>query len=103
MPIKVTPPDTLHLVRLAKATPNAPVALPGTDGRMTSVHLATRLPDAPLDRWYVCLAGEVLVDLPYGAFVHLRAGETARVTAGTARTLTPVREATVLVVDHTGP
>ena len=97
MPTGVTPPDTLHLVRLARATPDRTVALPGTR-TLATLHLARPYRDEAVQRWYVCLSGEVLLDLPHGAFVHLRTGETARLEAGMTRTLTPVREATVLLV-----
>ena len=93
-----TSPEALHLARLAKATPDAPLDLPESGGALATLHLTRRRPDEARDCWYVCLVGEVLIDLPVNQFVRLRAGETYRVPAGIVRTLTPVGEATLLVI-----
>lgn len=92
-------PLALHLARLAKATPDQPLDLPDSAGALRTVHLTRKRPDEARERWYVCLAGEVFVDLPHGNFVHLHAQEVCRVEEGTARTLTPVGEATLLILD----
>jgi len=98
MPTRVPQPEALHLTRLAKATPDEALELPGTGGALRALHLTRKQQADDMDCWIVCLAGEVLIDLPSNAFTHLRAGETCRVPADTPRSLTPVREATVLIV-----
>ena len=55
------------------------VQLPGSPARVLGLTGRT-VETAPGD--LVCLAGEVVVDLPAGAFVRLRAGEALRVGGG---------------------
>lgn len=98
MPDRIATPASLHLARLAQATPDAPLELPESGGRLSSLHLTHKHSLEPIEAWYVVLSGELLIDLPHGQFVHLRAGETYRAPAGLARTLSPVREASVLIV-----
>lgn len=88
-------PEALHLVRLAQATPDHTLDLP--HGALRTLHLTRKRQDEARAGWYICLAGEVLLDLPHGDFVHLRAGEGCRLGPDTPRTLTPVGEATLLL------
>ncbi|AFZ68724.1 hypothetical protein [Deinococcus peraridilitoris] len=94
----VARPPALHLARLSQATPDEALDLPESGGALCTLHLTRKRSDEAQGCWYVCLSGELLIDLPHGNFVHLRAQETCRVPEGVARTLTPVREATVLVI-----
>lgn len=48
------------------------------------------------DLFYLVLDGEVVLDLPQKAFVHLRSGEATSVPAGTPHTLSPI-EAVILL------
>ncbi|ADV68338.1 hypothetical protein [Deinococcus maricopensis] len=92
-----TPSGSLHLVRLAQATPDTRVALPGS-AALAALHVTRKTPDAPSGAWYVLLDGELVLDLPGGQFAHLRAGETYFVPDGAACTLTPVGAATILTI-----
>lgn len=102
MPERSLPPESLHLLRLAAATPDTPVSLPDSAGRLRALHLTSAVDDGEAERWYLCLSGELILDLPSHEFVHLRAGEVVRVPAGVARRLTPVRAAGVLVIGLEG-
>ena len=93
-------PDALHLPRLAQSSPERPLELPG--GGLSVLHL-TRAQDGGSEaRWYVCLEGTLILDLPHGDFVQLRPGEGYAAPDGQARRLTPVRGATVLIVPGSG-
>ncbi len=98
MPERRPTPTSLHLARLAAATPDVPVGLPESGGRLSTLHLTQPQDGGAQERWYVCLTGELILDLPQHEFVHLRVGETYRVAQGVTRTLTPVRDASVLVI-----
>lgn len=74
-------PAPLHLPRLAAAAPDTWVTLPtGALPFAQSVLLLTRrLPGQaahPAGEALLCLTGEVVIDLPAGHWVRLRAGET---------------------------
>lgn len=92
-------PQSLHLGRLASASEGGALELPASNGTLRVLHLADERPDEPRACWYVCLAGRVIVDLPYANFAHLRSQEACRVEAGIPRTLTPIGSATVLVIE----
>ena len=98
MPSRSKSPEALHLARLAAATPDAPVGLPDSGGQLHTLHLTRAQDGGAAERWYLCLTGELILDLPTNEFVHLRPGETFRVGAGVARTLTPLGEASLLVI-----
>ena len=109
MPSKPAPQTAaLHLGRLARATPGLPLDLPQAAGRLHTLYLTAPFEDTPEERWYVCLSGQLLIDLPHGDFVHLRSQEACRVAAGLSRLLIPAggrrdpaapSEATVLLLD----
>ncbi|MFC4455631.1 hypothetical protein [Deinococcus sonorensis] len=94
--------EALHLLRLAQASPDVWVELPGSAGRLGVVQVTRPQPGGDGACWYVCLGGTLILDLPHGDFVQLRVGESAAVPDGQAHTLTPVRQATVLRT-RTGP
>jgi hypothetical protein len=91
-------------VARAQAPDGGSLAVPLDGVRVEALHLTRPLDEAGrLEAClYVALEGEVVVDLPVGAFVHLRPGESATVEAGTARRLSPVGSAVVLRVSR-GP
>ncbi|GGR30006.1 hypothetical protein [Deinococcus ruber] len=89
-------PDALHLLRLARSSPERPVELPG--GSLRVLHLTTRQHGGAAACWYVCLEGTLILDLPHGDFVQVRAGESYQAPEGEARTLTPVGAVTVLLI-----
>ncbi|GGJ81340.1 hypothetical protein [Deinococcus aquiradiocola] len=90
-------PEALHLARLAQSSPERALTLPGGAVRILSL---TKAQDGGTDAcWFVCLNGTLLLDLPHGDFVTLRAGEAYRTEAGVARRLTPVGQVTVLLTD----
>ncbi|WP_424949511.1 hypothetical protein [Deinococcus sp.] len=89
-------PGALHLTRLAQSNPERALELPG--GGLSVLHLTRAQPGGEAACWYVCLDGTLILDLPHGDFVQLKAGEGYNAQAGVARTLTPVRGATVLMV-----
>ncbi|ULH16723.1 cupin domain-containing protein [Deinococcus sp. KNUC1210] len=89
-------PDALHLLRLARSSPERPVELPG--GSLRVLHLTARQDGGAAACWYVCLEGTLILDLPHGDFVQVRAGESYQAPAGEARTLMPVGAVTVLLI-----
>lgn len=66
------PPQSLHLPRLAQSAPGQWVQLPGSAARVLA--LGGKISEQGGGA-LLCLVGEVVVDLPTGAFVHLRTGE----------------------------
>lgn len=97
---KVAVPQTLHLARLAQATPGEWVWLPGGELRVLSP--SGKHGGDPVTGWLVCLGGEVIVDLPHGNFVRLRPSEGYRVTAGEPWTAFGTREGSVLLLSADG-
>ena len=87
-------PAPLHLLRLAQGTPGEWLVLPGGAGRV--VQLSAPLSAQTLGGWLLCLRGEVIVDLPEGDFVRLRAGECFLLSA--VWDALPTREGTVLAL-----
>ena len=97
--------EALHLLRLARASPGGPVELPGSGwevGHLSGLHLTRRQDGGERACTHVCLEGTLILDLPHGDFVRLRAGESYLTPAGQKRTLLPVGAATVLLVWGTG-
>lgn len=95
MPATPTAPAALHLLRLAQSSPEQALELPG--GGLSVLHLSRAQDGGAAGCWYVCLEGTLILDLPHGDFVQLKAGEAYQAPAGQARRLTPVRGATVLI------
>ena len=91
-------PDALHLIRLAHSNPERALNLPG--GGLSVLHLSSGQDGGAAACWYVCLEGSLILDLPHGDFVQLRPGESYQALAGQARRLTPVRGATVLMIEQ---
>ncbi|GGM14094.1 hypothetical protein [Deinococcus aerophilus] len=89
-------PQSLHLPRLAQATPGEWVRLPG--GHVQIVALAGTLTGPAVTGWLICLGGEVIVDLPLNNFVRLRSGEGHRVRTDEAWTAFGTREGSVLLL-----
>lgn len=90
------PPAALHLLRLAKATPNHAVWLPET--ALAALHL-TEPQTGSAGGAVICLEGELLIDFEGGAFVHLKEGEACALPA--AYRLMPIRQdCTVLKVER---
>ena len=89
-------PGVLHLLRLAQSSPERALELPG--GGLSVLNVTKAQDGGAAARWYVCLEGTLILDLPHGDFVQLRPGEGYHVPAGQARRLTPVRSATVLLI-----
>lgn len=96
MPTGSVPPAALHLLRLAQSSPERALELPG--GALNVLHLTKAQDGGEAACWYVCLEGTLILDLPHGDFVQLRAGEGYQAASGQPRRLTPVRAATVLLV-----
>ena len=65
---------------------------------MVTWALSTPTQDEPQDSYYLCLEGELLIDLPYGDFIHLKPHEAGWVEGGKARKLTPVGQVLLLVI-----
>ncbi|MBB6099591.1 hypothetical protein HNR42_003044 [Deinobacterium chartae] len=91
-------PTVWHLPRLAASLGGEPLALPGAPGKLLTWELRAPRMDLAQRSVYLCLEGELLLDLPHGDFVHLRPLEACRIEAQVARTLTPVERASVLVI-----
>ncbi|MGI8747275.1 MAG: hypothetical protein ACR2J4_02835 [Deinococcus sp.] len=94
-------PDALNLPRLARASPGQPVDLPGPGSGspgLSVLHLTARQHGGERACTHVCLEGTLILDLPHGDFVQLRAGESYSAPAGQGRTWLPVGPATVLLV-----
>lgn len=85
-------PQPLHLLRLAQSAPGQWVQLPGSVARVLG--LSGKISEQ-VGGSLLCLAGEAVVDLPTGAFVHLRTGELFQ-GAGAWEALA-LREGTVLL------
>ncbi|GGJ26379.1 hypothetical protein [Deinococcus roseus] len=88
----------IHLKQLAQTLPNTPMHLPHTGGETLTCLLNEAKADEALDSYYLCLEGELLIDLPYGDFVHLKPQEAARIEAGKQRKLTPVGRTLLLIL-----
>lgn len=88
----------IQLKQLAQTLPNTPIHLPHTAGDTLTCWLLEPRPDEALDTFYLCLEGELLLDLPHGDFVHLKKHEAARIEAGKTRVLTPVGKTLVLML-----
>ena len=88
---------TLHLIRLAASSAGKPFALPQLGRQLEVILLEKPLVDAPETCTYLCLEGELLLDLKHGDFLHLKRGEATRLEQGEERTLTPVGKTTVLM------
>ncbi len=87
----------LHLIRLAASSAGKPFTLPQLGSHLEVILLETALKDRPEACSYLCLEGELLLDLKHGDFLHLKRGEATRLERGEARTLTPVGKTTVLM------
>ncbi len=79
----------LHLVRLARA--QGEVTLPAVPGFQAVRLVARRAVEEK--RLYILLAGELVIDLPDGSYLHLKPGEAAQVPA--PHVLVPIEEAVV--------
>jgi hypothetical protein len=90
-------PAALHLLRLARVTPDQAVLLPGTGLR--ALHLTTAQA-GPAGGAVICLDGELIVDLAGGAFVRLRAGEACALSA--AHSLLPVLASCTVLLSGEG-
>lgn len=87
------PPAPLHFVRLAAGSPGVWVTLPG--GGLRVIQLVGQVAmDVP--GWVLCLKGEVVIDLPDGDFVRLRAGEGYQLVS--AWEVLPTRDGTTLLL-----
>jgi len=87
----------LHLIRLAASSAGKPFALPQLGHHLEVIFLEKPLVDTPETCTYLCLEGELLLDLKHGDFLHLKRGEATRLEQDVARTLTPVGKTTVLM------
>lgn len=89
-----------HLARIAKAAAAASVPVPLAGVRLETMFLRARRDHEThaTEALYLALDGETVLDLPLGQFVHLRAGESTVVPAGTRHRLNPIGEAVVLLV-----
>ena len=87
------PPAPLNLPRLAQSMAGQWVSLPGSAARVLGL---TERVAGTAPGYLICLAGEVVVDLPAGDFVKLRVGETFRVADGIWQALATA-EGTVLL------
>ena len=87
----------LHLIRLAASSAGKPFALPQLGHQLEVILLETALKDTPETCTYLCLEGELLLDLKHGDFLHLKRGEATRLEQDVERTLTPVGKTTVLM------
>ena len=87
-------PEVWNLRQRAGTT--QPLALPELNQALCWT-LEQAQTDVALETLYICLQGQLLLDLPYGDFVQLKAQEACRVAVGIPRTLTPVDRATVLL------
>ncbi len=88
---------TLNLLRLAASGAGKPFALPQLGNHLEVIMLEKPLVDTPVACTYLCLEGELLLDLKHGDFLHLKRGEATRLERGEERTLTPVGKTTVLM------
>ena len=88
----------IQLKQLSQTLPNTPMHLPHTGGEALTCLLSEPRPDEAVDSYYLCLEGEVLIDLPYGDFVHLKKLEAVRIEAGKNRKLTPVGQPLLLIL-----
>ncbi len=84
----------LHPLRLGR---EGPFGVPGLPLRVYPL----RAPKVGEGAFYLVLEGELLIDLPQGAYLHLRRGEGARVFG--PHHLVPVEGAVVLEVGSCGP
>ena len=91
------PPAPLHFVRLAAGSPGVWVALPG-DGPGGGLRVIQLVGSVSMDAsgWLLCLKGEVVIDLPDGDFVRLRAGEGYQLSTSWA--VLPTRDGTTLLL-----
>ena len=78
------PPAPLNLPRLAQSMAGQWVSLPGSAARVLGL---TGRVTGTAPGYLICLAGEVVVDLPAGDFVKLRVGESFRVAEGSWQAL----------------
>ncbi|MEM7735646.1 MAG: hypothetical protein AAF267_07625 [Deinococcota bacterium] len=86
-------PDVLNLLDLASGADQHPVpALGAVLEQVTDPEPRHVLPD----QWYMVLAGELIIDLPYGDFRILRANDLLVFDEAVDVTLTPVEDVTLL-------
>jgi hypothetical protein len=99
MPASLSP-TVLKLPTLARSKVGRAFVLPDSSGAgagMEVLALEQPSPQAPRKTFYLCLEGELLIDLPYGNFVHLHSGDCVTLEAEISRTLVPVQGAVVLI------
>ena len=72
-----------------------PQAVPGTGLEVLALREAVGV---RLERpvWLLALSGELIIDLPHGDFRVLKPGDSVRLSAGLAVTLTPLEETVLL-------
>lgn len=87
-------PDPLNLIALARGS-GRPALVPGTDLEVVAIDATTpeRLTGAT---WLLLLSGELIVDLPYGDFRRLVAGESLQLPAGLEVSWEPLEASVVL-------
>ena len=90
-------PETLHLIRLAASRAGKAFLLHQLGENLEVILLDKPLKDSLEGCTYLCLEGELLLDLKHGDFLHLKRGEATRLEIGVERTLTPVGKTTVLM------
>lgn len=95
-----TSPTVLKLPTLARSRVGRAFVLPEIVN-MEVLALEQPSIQVPRKTFYLCLEGELLIDLPYGNFVHLYSGDCVTLEAEISRTLVPVGRAVVLI--HTPP
>jgi hypothetical protein len=91
-----TSPTVLKLPTLARSRVGRAFVLPESAG-MEVLALERPTPGNAAKTFYLCLEGELLIDLPFGDFVHLYAGDCVTLEREISRTLVPVGQALVLI------
>lgn len=88
----------LRLPSLARSRASDAAELPGTGLRVRSVRSRESRQLAG-SQWFILLAGDLIVDLPYGDFRRLLPGDACRFEAGVDVVLNPLAPCVVLEAD----
>ncbi len=85
----------LNLPALARSAAGIGQLVPGTPFEVWAPEQGHR-EDLSRAVWLLVLEGDLIIDLPYGDFRHLRTGEAIHLTAGITAEYQPLEETVVL-------
>lgn len=94
--------EPLNLLHLARAAGDQETAVPGTDLWVLSVE-GRRREHLQTDAWCLVLAGDLIIDLPFGAFRILATGDALHLPAGLVLSLQSVQGAALLAWRYGSP